>query len=113
MFNAAKTITSKGYHVVYVVNSLGNVTKSPRPYVCPECLKAAVKHTSNEVLQRKAAKHVVIGVEGSNKIALCAKCGWMKTNATTKPSCPAEKITPKKDVKKTAKKATKKKAIKF
>ena len=109
MFNTAKTIISKGYNVVYEVNSYGNVTKAPRLYVCPECLKAAAKHTSNEVLRRKAAKHVVMGVNGEDKVVLCAKCGWTKTNATKKSSCPAKKTTPKK----ATKKAAKKKAIKF
>ena len=109
MFNTAKTITAKDYHVVYAINSLGNVTKTPRLYVCPECLKTAAKHTSNEVLRRKAAKHVVMGVKGEDKMVLCAKCGWTKTNTPEEPSCPAKKTTPKK----TTKKAAKKKAIKF
>ena len=88
MFKTAKVIADKGYGVVYEVNSTGKVTKAPKLYVCPICLEAAAKHTSKESLQRKAAKHVVIGISGTTKVALCAKCRWVKTNkvAVEKPT---------------------------
>lgn len=80
MFKTAKVIADKGYGVVYEVNSTGKVTKAPKLYVCPACLEASANHTSNKELQRKAAKHVVMGISGDTKVALCSKCGWAKTN---------------------------------
>ena len=108
MFKTAKTLTTKGYDVVYAVNSNGKVTKTPKTYVCPACLKASTKFTSKEALQRKAAQHVVIGEQGHIKLAICSKCGWTKTNLPKKASS-----APKKTVaKKVTKKAATKKAVK-
>jgi len=93
MFKTAKTITDQGYNVVYEVNSAGKVTKAPKLYICPTCLEASAKHTSNEALQRKAAKHVVMGINGDTKVALCSKCGWVKTNGDSVEKPTYEEIT--------------------
>ncbi len=113
MFKTASTLESKGYSVIYAVNSKGKVTKTPKTFVCPDCLEAAAKFTVKEVLQRKAAQHVVIGEQGHIKLALCSKCGWTKTNLPKKASPAPKKTAAKKATKKPAtKKAAPKKAVK-
>ena len=111
MFKTSKIIADKGYDVVYAINSYGKVTKAPKLFVCPACLAAAAKFTDNETLQRKAAKHVVMGTKGDTKVVLCAKCRWAKTNLTTpeEPKKTSKAATKKKIAKKPAKKAAAKK----
>ena len=84
MYKTAKTIKSWGFKVEYETSKVGNETKNPKRYVCPNCLKNVKGHTKNITLQRKAAANAVIGSYRKTKIALCYKCGWQKSNSPEK-----------------------------
>jgi len=79
MFNIAKSLISEGYEIVYNRN-----TKIPKTYICPKCLEQMKQYTDHVVLQRRAAKNVVIGtrIEGNHtfKIAVCSKCDFTRPN---------------------------------
>jgi len=78
MFNAAKRLINDGYDVVY-----NHDTRIPKTYICPHCLERMKQFTNQVVLQRRAAKNVVIGakVDGdySFKLAVCSKCDFTKS----------------------------------
>ena len=79
MFKTAKKITAKKYKVLYL-----HETKLPQTFVCPDCLKRVKQFTDNPILQRRAAKHVLIGHKTkkskTSTLAMCSKCGFTKTN---------------------------------
>jgi len=79
MFTIAKYLISEGYVVDY-----DRGTKVPKTYVCPKCLERMKQTTNNVVLQRRAAKNIVIGtrVDGdiTYKLAVCSKCEFTRSN---------------------------------
>ena len=79
MFQIAKSLISEGYEIVY-----NHGTKIPKTYVCPKCLEQMKQYTDHVVLQRRAAKNIVIGTRVEDgisfKIAVCSKCEFTRTN---------------------------------
>jgi len=79
MFQIATSLISEGYEIDYNRN-----TRIPKTYVCPKCLEQMKQYTDHVVLQRRAAKNVVIGTKVEDgvsfKLAVCSKCNFTRTN---------------------------------
>jgi len=78
MFNTAKRLIENNYNVVYNHN-----TQIPKTFVCPNCLEKVKQFTDNSILQRRAAKNIVIGAKiednYSSTLAVCSKCDFTKS----------------------------------
>ena len=74
MFKTAKKLTAKKYKVLCL-----HGTKLPQTFVCPNCLERVKQFTDNRILQRRAAKYVILGYKGKSTLAMCSECDFTKT----------------------------------